>query len=395
MSRTVPMLSTPESLLELCHAIDAEGVMAFDTEFIGENSYTPRLCLVQVATPSQTVMIDPLGLDMTPFWQRVANPAIETILFAGYQDLLIGYLTTGLVPANVFDLQVAAGLAGLPYPCSYGNLVQAVTGQTLDQKMTFSDWARRPLSSRQLAYALEDVVHLLHLRAHIGGILERAARVSWLREEMARLESADLYDPAQRAGFANIRNHHKLHPRQLAVLDRLVQWREQTARRLDVPARRLVPDECLLDCARQLPKSARGLRQMRNFPPQAGDALPQEILEVLNQGQQVPRAHWPRAEDPREPDETVALLMDLASALGRSACLAAGVSHKLYANKADYQALATAFATGRPPTDQGLRLLTGWRDALAGPALRNALTGQTGLRLHRDAAGPRLAADGL
>jgi ribonuclease D len=360
-----------------------------------------------VAAPGIVALIDPIRLgDIRAFWELVLDPAVETVVHSGRQDLEICHLWTGSAPAGIYDVQVAAGLVGLPYPLAYGKLVDQVLGLQLDQGETYTDWARRPLSRSQLLYALEDVLYLLPLRDRLDARLVQLSRTQWLRDELAALEDPETFTRELEEPWLKVRGRGNLPPRGQAVLRELAVWREQAARTRNVPARTFLRDDALTELARRMPTTINALRAARNFPRHEIDEIGRDVLDAIGRGKAVPEDRLPPPPAEREDRPAARMLADLAAAVGQSLCLREKVSHDLFAAKADYLELADAVLDGVGPTEAGAlaadagdtrdvpRLLSGWRGRFAGKALTEALTGKLRLRVTGGGTEPSVELEG-
>lgn len=389
-----------QGLQDVCGHLRQGGVFAFDTEFIRENSYQPKICLVQVASPQQIALIDPLAVDLAPFWELVLDATVEKVVFAGEQDLELCYLQTGKAPRNIFDVQLAAGLAGQPYQTSYGNLVRLMLGHELEQAHAFSDWLRRPLTRAQLAYAVEDVLHLLEMQAALQDSLRASGRLEWLAEEMRPYEQLETYARPPELSWQRVRGHDRLGRRELGVLRELAIWREGAARQLDLPSRTAMRDECLCGIARRPPKTLQQLSAVRGLPRPDVDRFGQEILDAVKRGLAAPAETCPPTPTGGE-TPTNKMLADLTCAAGQSLCLEEAVSPRLLANQSDYMDLVSYLrrhdragegqAQIPPESDDHLpRLLKGWRRQFAGLRLAELVTGQATLRIAGHPGNPHL-----
>jgi len=250
-----------------CHRAREHGSLALDTEFERERTYKPILQLLQAATPEEAVIVDPLALeDLTPLWELVADPEVETILHAAGQDLEIYYDKTRQLPRNLFDTQVAAALVGMGEQPGYADLLRRILKIRLQKHERVTDWGRRPLSDAQLKYALEDVLHLHDLRNYLHTDLEKRGRLTWLSEELSHYESIDNYEVDRRRLWLRVSRHRSLDRRGLAVLRELADWRERTAQRRNIPRQRVVKDEMLVELARRQPKEPDDMRALRHAP---------------------------------------------------------------------------------------------------------------------------------
>lgn len=373
------MVTTDRQLQQVCKALREAGTFGFDTEFIRERSYLPQVCLVQAAAPGVVVMIDPFEVDMSPFWDLVLDATLEKIVHAGQQDLEMCYLHTGRAGANIFDVQVAAGMAGLPYPLSYEKLVRQVLGVRVPAGQTYSEWSRRPLTDSQLRYAVADVLHLTPLRNDLKGRLKALGRLGWLKEELRPWEEAEPYAGKGPGLWQRIRGWKALRPRQLAILREVAPVREEAARKADVPPRTLLRDEVLAGVARKTPRSIGELQAIRGFPRPLAKKIGRPLLAAVEKGLRVPEADLPRSAAPKEDDPVDRMLTDLAAAAGQSLCIDLKLDHGLFAVRSDYVQLVRALhhADGRSSP----KLLTGWRKEFAGQTLLDMLTGRRALRV--------------
>ena len=213
------LITTGRQLEELIEHLRSAGRFAYDSEFIGELTYFPKLCLIQTATAQRVALIDPLAdLDLRPFWELIADGSVEKIVHAGQQDIEPVFRHIGKMARNVFDTQVSAGLAGLPYPLSLSKLVQELAGARLGKGLTFSHWDQRPLSAMQLRYASDDVRYLPRVRAELGARLDALGHDGWAAEECAALCDPVLYKFDPETSYQRVRGATSLQPRNLAVL---------------------------------------------------------------------------------------------------------------------------------------------------------------------------------
>ena len=269
---------------------------AFDTEFIGETSYHPKLCLVQVATPRIVALIDPLAeIDTGPLWELMVDGSIEKILHAGEQDLQPVARLTGKPPANVLDTQIAAGFCGLPYPASLAKLVEYVSAEVVDEGrnggglklgkgFTFTQWDERPLSAKQLQYADDDVRWLPLVLDWIERQLDGDPdRRRWMEEECAarcvKAMSDHEEDPWERLkGYGGLDGRARPVARKLAI------WRDKAAQEMNLPPRALVKDEVLIFMSRQPPKSREKIAEVKHFPRPLADRYGDAILSAVEEG---------------------------------------------------------------------------------------------------------------
>jgi ribonuclease D len=386
------------SLGALATAARAAGKMALDTEFMGEGRYRTLLCLVQVAVPEHTGMaerieiIDPLAaeLDLNPLTAVLADPAVQVVVHAGRQDIALMRRRFATDVKNVFDTQVAAGFAGMGAQSSYESLLGALLGIHLAKSASFTRWDSRPLSPEQLAYAREDVVHLLELASELERRLTTLGRLAWAREECEPLErSSDERDPE--AIFSRLPRVRGLSASVRPIARELVEWRERTAARQDRPAQGILSDAALIEIARRKPSSSGELEQIRGLHAGSLRRRAGELLDAVRRGRQRPPEPAPKGPRPpiSEPDD--APLVALAEALIRARAREAGLAYELLAARADLQAIVAArrVARGRgegsraatASSEADVRTLRGWRRELVGEELLALLDGRVSVRV--------------
>jgi ribonuclease D len=359
--------------------------IAVDTEFMGEGRYRTLLCLIQVAVPldgleggSWIELIDPLdgGLDVTPLAAVLADPDIEVVVHAGRQDIALLRRVLDSEVANVFDTQVAAGFAGLSAQISYDALLQDTLGLRLAKSASFTRWDRRPLTAEQLAYAREDVVHLLEAADVLKGRLAKLGRLQWALQECAPLQrSSDERD--LESIFARLPRIASASASVQMLARELVGWREATAARQDRPVQGVLPDAALVEVARRAPSSLSELSNIRGLTQPIVKRSGEEILQRLREGASRSVAPLRTPERSRPPDPADAPIVALAEALARSRAREAGLAYELIATKADLQAVVSARRLLEPEPE--VRLLTGWRRELIGEQVLRLLDGELAL----------------
>src|SRR5947209_14254128 len=239
------ILTTPRELADCCEFLATQPVLGFDTEFVGEETYHPRLCLVQVAVPGRLFLIDPLATGpLDEFWKLLHDPQRVVVVHAGREEVRLCRLWSGQPPANLFDLQLAAGLVGMTYPMGHGGLVNELLKVRLSKGETLTEWRRRPLTPEQIRYAFDDVRFLLRLYEKLNAKLTKLGRAEWLREECSRLETASEPDAmAAEERWRKVKGVGSLDRRKLAVVRALHEWREARATELNRPARSIIRDD--------------------------------------------------------------------------------------------------------------------------------------------------------
>jgi ribonuclease D len=370
------LISSPEEYQALLAHLRSAGSFAYDSEFIGELTYHPKLCVVQVATSEQVALVDALaGLDLKPFWELVADPALEKVVHAGQQDLEPVFRALDRPPANIFDTQIAAGFVAIAYPAGLSKLVKELVGVSLGKGFTFTHWDQRPLTPVQLRYAADDVRYLPALRAAIGKRLESLGHTPWARQECDALCDASLYhlDPAM--DYMRLRGAGSLTPQAAAVLRELYVWRENAAQRNDVPPRSYVKDEILIDMSRKPVKSLADLDRVRGLPRPVEDAEGQNILDATERGLAVPEAQRPVFQ-PSEESPAERFEIDALWAAVQAFCAGQSVDPAVVCSRGDIARLVR----GKKGESEG-RLVNGWRRELLGKKLQAFRKGETEIRL--------------
>src|SRR6476661_1241244 len=295
------------ALESLCDTLRKSSRLALDTEFVGEDTFIPRLELIQVANATTAAVIDfpavQAGGSLDAFWELIGDTTIEKIVHAGRQDLDLFALHAGQIPKPFFDTQIAAAMVGYGAQVAYANLVQRLHGTKLAKAHTFTNWSARPLSADQIAYALEDVEFLLSIHTHLQDRLKTLGRLEWVSEEFARLEAVvgeKGREPQER--YQRIRGWDTLKPKGAAVLRELAVWREAEARRRNVPRGRVMRDEVLLQLARHPPKSVNDLRGLRGVHSSDVDRHGGHILTSITSALALPTSAWPEVPSERKPD---------------------------------------------------------------------------------------------
>lgn len=363
-----PITSTPD-LAELCRRLAAADFVAVDTEFLREQTYWPKLCLVQVAGPDAEAIIDPLapGIDLAPFWALMTDTKVVKVFHAARQDIEIVHTETKRVPEPVFDTQVAAMVCGFGESVSYVNLVKKVTGQELDKSSRFTDWSRRPLSAKQLTYALADVTHLREIYRFLKVELEKSGRASWLDEEMATLIDPKTYetDPEQAWRRLKLRVRNR---KSLAVMMELAAWRDRIAQTQDVPRARVLRDEALYDIANHAPTEPDQLGELRTLSEGfSRSSRAKEIVEAVKRGLARDLKTVPQLKQGQPLSAEATATVELLKVLLKAAAARQGVAPRLIADSEDLERIAAEDMPDVPA-------LSGWR---------RSLFGETALRLKR------------
>ncbi len=360
-------ITTTADLAAYCARLSSEPFVAVDTEFMRETTYWPKLCLIQSASPNGVdAVIDPLaeGLDLGPFLEVLANPAIEKVFHAARQDLEI-FFNLGCLPRPLFDTQIAAMAAGFGEQVAYDALVRQMLKVDLDKSSRFTDWARRPLSDNQLTYALADVTYLAKLYPQLRQRLESEGRIAWVSGEMAALGDASNYDVNPENAWKRLkpRRHSAKY---LSVFKAVAAWRERTAQTRDQPRGRILKDEAIEEVATQMPTDADGLNRLRSVPKGfSGSRFGPELLDAINEALANVDTYAPVIEKPKPPTQPInGAVVELLKVLLKARSEDAGVASKLIATMADLEKIAG-------DDEAETQALQGWRrEAFGEDALR-------------------------
>jgi ribonuclease D len=391
-------ISPGPSLEALAAGARAAGRLALDTEFMGEGRYRTLLCLVQLAMPGggeaaeRIAIVDPLDeeLDGAPLAGVLADPEIQIVVHAGRQDIALMRRRFRTDVRNVFDTQVAAGFAGLGAQSSYDSLLSDLLGLRVAKTASFTRWDARPLSPEQLAYAREDVVHLLELAEELERRLGVLGRLEWAREECEPLERSSDEREVETI-FARLPRIASLSASARPLARELVVWREQTAERQNRPVQSVLGDAALMEIAKRAPSSGAELERIRGVGAGNGRGRrADELLGAVRRGRERPPDPPPERarQPPTRPDD--APLVALAEALLRARAREAGLAYELLAARADLQAIVAARRIGR---EAEVRTLEGWRRELVGGELLELLDGRVSLSVLDADRGPRLRVD--
>ncbi|MCL2645523.1 MAG: HRDC domain-containing protein [Phycisphaerales bacterium] len=367
------LVSTPEALAAVCDHLRAARCFAFDTEFIGENTYHPILCLVQVATAERVELIDPLALaksvgGVQPLWDILADASIEKICHAGDQDLEITWLQGGHhVPQNIFDTQIGAGMLGIAYPTALWRVVEHFSGVTLAKAHTYSAWNRRPLSQAQFAYAIDDVRYLPAIHSEMFRRIDALGHLDWMTAACRDLctEAANPVDA--RKMFVKVRGAGSLSPVQLSVLRELAALREQLACDRDLPSKNILKDDPLLDMAVRMPEKESALAAIRDVPRQIIEAHGSEFVEAIARGRAVPKDQRPSIHIPPEDSAEVKRLAETLWVAAQVICLGQSVTPALVTCQNEILSLARLLHKKKSPDKHPL--MTGWRHECLGKKL--------------------------
>jgi ribonuclease D len=368
------LVTDTASLATLCDRLARERFVAVDTEFMRDKTYYAKLCLVQLAGAEEAVAVDTLapGLDLAPLYGLMADPGVLKVFHAARQDVEIFVHQADAVPAPLFDTQIAAMVCGFGDAVSYDRLVRGLTGVRLDKTSRFTDWSHRPLTPRQVDYALADVIHLRPAYERLHRRLEKTGRLDWLSEEMAVLTDPATYRVAPDDAWRRLKIR-STKPKFLTVLRELAAWREREAQTRDVPRNRILRDDALVDVAAQMPQSPDELARSRAFNRDSSNGKTgRAILEAVERALSLPKDQWPTLPEPAEAPQGRQPVADLLRVLLKIKCEESDVAPKLIASSDDLDAIAAS-------DDADVPALKGWRREVFGEAALAVKHGRLGL----------------
>ncbi|MBI3275950.1 MAG: ribonuclease D [Methylocystis sp.] len=353
------LLTSNDELAAACERLSRHPFVAVDTEFLRETTFWPKVCVIQLASPDEAFAIDALaeGLDLSPFFALMADASVVKVFHAARQDLEIIWRLAKLIPAPLFDTQVAAMVCGFGDQASYLELVRAIVKQSLDKSSRFTDWSRRPLSPAQIDYAIADVTHLRDIYAHLRARLESSNRLHWLADEMKTLTSPATYEQQPDNAWERLR-HRARKPRDLAVLIELAAWRESEAQARDVPRNRVLKDDMLIEIALAAPRGHEALAGLRAFPRSLERSRSAtDIVAAVERGLARDPDGLPRIARERRTNNSA--IVELLKVLLRHVAEETGVAAKMIATVEDLEAIAASDDAKAPA-------LAGWRRAIFG-----------------------------
>jgi ribonuclease D len=370
------IITTTEDLAAACERLSKFEFVTVDTEFMRETTYWPKLCIIQIASTDEAVVIDAEapGLDLAPFFALMAKESVVKVFHAARQDIEIVWHLGGILPHPIFDSQVAAMVCGFGESISYDQLVGRITGHPIDKSSRFTDWSRRPLTPQQIEYAIADVTHLRDVYLALKQKLDQENRNEWVAEEMSVLTSVDTYqvDPA------NVWKRLKMRikkPLQLAVLMEIAAWREREAQARDVPRGRILKDDAIYEIAEQHPTTAEALARLRTIPRGfERSRTAEDILEVVKKAVDLPKEKLPKVPKVKPASDGNGAAVDLLKVLLKMTSEEHGVAARVIATVDDLEAIAGDNNADVPP-------LHGWRRELFGEQALKLKRGDISLRL--------------
>jgi ribonuclease D len=371
------VISTTSELAATCDRLARHPVITVDTEFLRETTYYPLLCVVQMASPEEAVIVDALapGIDLKPFFELMANEKVLKVFHAARQDIEIVWHRASILPHPIFDTQVAAMVLGYGDSIAYDQLVQRITGHRPDKTHRFTDWSRRPLSKEQLHYAASDVTHLRDVFTVLDADLKKRGRSDWVSIEMDILTSPQTYDFHPERAWVRLKTRVRK-PKELAVLMEVAAWREQEAQSRDVPRGRVLKDEAVGDIATHAPTTLEKLGQLRSLPKGfERSKWGADIVAAVQRGLERDLTTLPKLDKPRN-NSNGAAIVELLKVLLRMTSERYGVASKVIATVDDLEEIAA-------DDEAEVAALQGWRRELFGEAALALKRGQLALAIER------------
>jgi len=368
------IITTNKELQAFCERVTENKYVTIDTEFIREKTYFPKLCLIQIAGEGEAAIIDPLaeGIDLAPVLKLLHNKKVIKVFHAARQDIEIFYLLSGKMPNPIFDTQVAAAVCGYGESVGYEALVNQIAKAEIDKSSRFTDWSARPLTEKQLAYALSDVTHLRTIYDDLKIKIEAAGRERWIDEEHAYLTDPKLYDidPSdawQRLKFGNLR------PKNIAVLRELAKWREIESRKADVPRGRIIKDEVLIELAHIMPRKESDLARIRSIGSGLGKNKITAVLEAVETALALPASEYPQVRRHQRHPENITSAVAMLQLLLKVSADQHRIAAPMIANKEDLENIALG--------NDDSAALSGWRADIFGNKAKALMKGKLKLSL--------------
>ncbi len=371
------VVARPVELTACCDHLEKHSEIGFDTEFIGEQTFIPQLCLIQVATWDRLFLIDPLAVgSLARFWDLLADPKRTVVTHAAREEIRICQREGARPPGNLFDLQIAAGLVGVGYPLGHGPLIQKVLNIRVNKGETLTDWKIRPLTHRQIQYAYDDVRYLLPLWREISKRLERLGRAEWAGEEFAAMIPRSLGEEPGVERWRKLKGLGGLDRRKLALVRELFIWRERKALERNRPARTVIRDDLIIEVARRNPKSEEDLEVVRGLAKR--DLA--TIVEVVHSARSLAADELPQAA-PRDDDPPqLALVSTLLNSYLGHLCAEMELTQALVATASDIRLLVRS-AAQKQQLPESSPLASGWRASAILPELQAVLDGRRSIRI--------------
>jgi ribonuclease D len=373
-------VTSATELARLVDRLSAHDHVAFDTEFVSEHTYRSQLCLIQVAAPDTLAVIDTLAVrELDPFWRLLTDSARTTVVHAGREELGFILHAIGERPAKLFDVQVAAGLVDHDFPAGYAAIVRRLLNVQTNKAETRTDWRQRPLSAAQLDYALDDVRHLELLWRKLESKLQSSGRVAWMDAEMAAWQD-DVAESFQRKRWRRVAGLNGLSRRELAVAREVWHWRDALAEERDMPPKRVLRDDLLVELAKRKSADPRQISAIRGMQRSDLRHILPSLADAIARGLAVPEAECPGGEKHRAPPAQLAVLGQFLATAVAGMCRRMKIAPALVGTASDMRDLL-AWKLGCHEGDEPPLLATGWRQEVVGSLIDDLLSGKASIRI--------------
>ena len=367
-------------LNELCSKLSKSEFLSIDTEFIREKTYWPKLCLIQVFNGEEKIIIDPLAkdIDLKSFFKILNNKEIIKIFHSGRQDIEIFYNLTKKIPQNIYDTQIAAMVCGFGDSIGYENLVSQLLGKKIDKTSRLTNWSNRPLSKKQINYAISDVTHLFEIYPIIRDKIISNKRENWLKEEIKILISKKTYELNPNESWKRLK-YRGLNKSSIGVLIELAKWREIKAQEKDVPRGNIVRDDAIYELCSAQPKNTDDLNNLRSFNRKAGlrKEFAEEILLAIKKGKSISKEKLPKIKPPKRLPMGISSKVSILKILLDTISEEYGVAQKLIANKNDLQEIVLN-------DNADIKTLKGWRYKIFGKKAIDFKNGKISIKMKND-----------
>lgn len=371
-------INTQDQLEEFVARAHASSVLAVDTEFLREKSYYATLCLLQFATDTEVVIVDPFKVkDLKVLAPLMTNEDVVKLFHAGTQDLEIIYKEIGVLPKPIFDTQIAASLLGHVLQIGYANLVHAECGVTLKKVDSFTDWSRRPLSDSQIEYAADDVVYLPRMYKSMIKQLKQKRRLGWLQDDFAELSNPANYEEDVRERFRRLKRGGALNRKQLSAAREVAAWREDTAQKRNLPRKWVLTDEQIVEACKRESRTIDDLFMVRGIRDKLNTRDARVVVDLMCKGMDLPEEEWPEPQRGGKSERNVDVEVDLMMAIARVRARENDVALQALVSHADLERLARGYT-------ENVEVLRGWRRNLVGKELKDLLAGKITLSIGRN-----------
>ena len=372
-------IDNDSQLQKFCQQSAGAKIVGFDTEFVSESRYRPELCLLQVAVDDEYAIIDTMAIDdLMPFWDFLVDGDHVTLAHAAREEFLFCYRACGAYPKKLFDVQLAAGMVGADYPISYGNLVSRSLNKSIDKGETRTDWRKRPLSDRQIAYALSDVIHLKRLYQKLSKQLDKLGRTEWFEDEMEdwQIHLCKTHDEPQWRRVSGISN---LKPPALAIVRELWLVRDEVAEKKNRSPKRILPDDLIVELAKRGSADMKRLKAIRGFENRVNRSMLTPILSAIEKANSLPEGQLPKRL-PRGKSTNLGLLGQFLSTALNVVCRDQSIAPSLVGTANDVRTMA-AWKLGMISPKDKPALASGWRSEMIGKLIERVLDGTIAIRV--------------